>query len=191
MKSILVDALRQANGEDNDEALSDDKALSDSGSYDASNKDFGDTANDGELELMSTHSALIVSESQDEPQASESAAEIELAEEQEVPEVIDHHDGPVDDEHAMTVVGMQPLPLQDGAMPHLARYSPLMCIVAAAAVAATWLLAQATGANRAGLGTALPEPAAQETLEVAIFGETTRFPFIKPGEPLDAEEGLQ
>ena len=76
-------------------------------------------------------------------------------------------------------------------MPRLARYSPLLCLVAAAVVAATWLLAHATGATRAGLGTALPEPAAQEAAEVAAFGQTTRFPFIEPGEPLDVEEELQ
>ncbi len=184
MKSLLVDALRQANGDDSD------KALSDSGSFDAENQDFGDTANDDELELMSTHSALIVRQPQDEPQVEpqETMAETELA--IEPVDVAEHDQGPVDDEHAMTIVGMQPLPLRDGAMPRLARISPLLCLVAAALVAATWLLAHATGLTRGGLGAVIEEPASDEAAE-AVFGETTRFPFLRPGEPIDVEDGVQ
>ena len=185
MKSLLVDALRQANGEGTD------KALSDSGSFDTSSQDFGETANDGELELMSTHSALIVREPEAEPQEAEAETELEVAVEPEVVGVTEHDEGTIDDEHAMTIVGMQALPLRDGAMPRLARFSPLLCLVAAALVAASWLLAHATGLTRAGLGAVVDEPAMNEGAQAVVFGETTRFPFLRPGEPLDAEDEVQ
>ena len=120
MKSILVDALRQANGDDTD------RALSDSGSFDTSQDTLAPPANDtieeqhGELELMSTSSALVVrEESEQGPEETvkvdESEANFQDTEadfEQVSHESIVYE--PVDDEHAMTVAGMMPSRLHGG-----------------------------------------------------------------------------
>jgi len=163
MKSILVDALRQANGDDTD------RALSDSGSFDTSQDTLAPPANDtieeqhGELELMSTSSALVVrEESEQGPEETvkvdESEANFQDTEadfEQVSHESIVYE--PVDDEHAMTVAGMMPLPVTRRQAPPLARIAPLLCAVLAFTVAASWLLINKLGTSNASLGTTITQ----------------------------------
>jgi len=163
MKSILVDALRQANGDDTDQALSD------SGSFDASQDALAPPANDtigeqdGELELMSTTSALVVQEQAEQGpeetvEGDESEATVQEPEadfEQAAYEPIAYE--PVDDQHAMTVAGMMPLPVSRQQAPRLARLAPLLCAVLAFTVAASWLLINKLGVANASLGTTVTQ----------------------------------
>jgi len=129
MKSILVDAIREASGD------KPDSALSDSGSFDSSSDDFGETANDehvvddGELELMATTNSLeLPSEQQDESGELDQAEETASADE-------------IDTSHAITIVGELPRPVPPQKAPAIARFAPLVCVLAAMAVGAFWMLA--------------------------------------------------
>ena len=128
MKSILVDALREAN-DDKPES-----ALTDSGSFDASGEDFTETANDehvadsGELELMSTTDSLeLPAELQDDIGETEQIAETTAAAE-------------IDASHAITIVGELPRPVPPQKAPAIARFAPLVTLLAAAAAGAVWML---------------------------------------------------
>ncbi len=127
MKSILVDAIREASGD------KPESALSDSGSFDASTEEFGETANDehvvddGELELMETSSSL---ELPPEPQG-------DLVAEDYVEETASE----IDANHAITIVGELPRPVPPQKAPAISRFAPLATVLAAVVVAALWMLA--------------------------------------------------
>jgi len=181
MKSILVDALRQANSDDTDQALSD------SGSFDASHEAFESPANDtleredGELELMSTTSALVVREKDAEDHeltAKSAEEEPEVALEMEVDNM------PVEDDHAVTIVGMKSLPVPKRRTPRLARFAPYVCAVVGVTVAGSWLLVNKLNTARASLGTVASESQNGELVDVKNSDTTpeNRFPFIENGQ---------
>lgn len=129
MKSILVDAIREANDDQSD------SAMSDSGSFDASSQELGETANDehvvegGELELMATTNSLeLPSEQIDDSRDSDRAEELASADE-------------IDTSHAVTIVGELPRPVPPQNAPALARFAPIICVLLAITVGALWLLA--------------------------------------------------
>ncbi len=128
MKSILVDAIREASGD------KPESALSDSGSFDASTEEFGETANDehvvdnGELELMETTSSL-------EP-AHEQLDDIVA------PDHVEEAASEIDASHAITIVGELPRPVPPQKAPAISRFAPLACVLAALAVGAFWMLAE-------------------------------------------------
>lgn len=175
MKSILVDALRQANGDDTDQALSD------SGSFDASQENLEAPANDsleheeGELELMSTTSALVVREE-------ETVVHDHVPDESgEDVQVLELDEGPVDDKHAITVVGLMPLPVLHTQTPGLARFAPLLCVLLAVAVASSWLLINTLGISGGSLGTKISQSDGEVPQEApgADASIETRFPFLE------------
>ena len=139
---------------------------------------------DGELELMSTTKALVVpGEAADEPEtpsANEEAAD--AAADLEFEQV------PVDDEHAVTIVGMMPLPVPKQRTPRLARFSPLVCAALAVTISGSWLLINKLGLSRAGLGTTISEVRDNGSTEDNGGDESpqTRFPFLETGEPVEA-----
>lgn len=160
MKSILVDALRQANGDDTDQALSD------SGSFDTSQEPLDLPANDtleddhGELELMSTTNALVVQEeAQHETNVGVDDSPVDLETEADFEDAATGPVSfePVDDEHAMTVAGMMPLPVTRRQAPRLALLAPLLCVVLGFGVAASWLLINKLGISGIGLGTSVAQ----------------------------------
>ena len=184
MKSILVDALRQANGEETD------GALSDSGSFDASNQEFEATANDevseGELELMSTTNALVIHDDSEhvveEPAVSdEPVGRIELETDAE----------PVDDEHAITIAGMAPLPARKHNAPRIARLSPLFCIVIAVIVAVSWLALQQIGVSRGTVGAVVGTSGSDVVVPADGDDEVARFPFLDNGRAIEPEDSAR
>ncbi len=180
MKSILVDAIREASGS------KPDSALSDSGSFDASSQEFGATANDehvvgdGELELMATTNSLeLPSEQQENSAESNQAEETASADE-------------IDTSHAVTIVGELPRPVPPQKAPALARFAPHICVLLAIAVSAFWMLAHQLGVGpsvngidsdgrSARLANAPGDP--QVGAEVA-----PNFPFLEIEQPFDERE---
>ena len=193
MKSLLVDALRQANDEESDQVLSD------SGSFDARSEDFAETANDehgedtGELELMSTTKALVVTEevTDDTPDASIEDEDLPRAD----AAAAFNHEEEVD--FSVTIVGEMPTPVDPQKMPRIAQFSPLLCLALAATVAGGWLLYQQLGAPLAGgnLGTVLAQSRAAHTPGVPKSGISTatpsRFPFLESGSSTAKQEVVQ
>lgn len=181
MKSILVDALRQANGDEGD------NALSDSGSFEASRDDIETPANDvldrekSELELMSTTNALIVQDETDNRQDHD----VTIAGDQSPGGDIEFEMPPIDDEHAVTIVGMMPLPIARRSIPRLARLAPLLCVVFAAAVAGSWILINKIGMSRADLGTVLSISRRADSAGLTVGDRSLepRFPFLETGQP--------
>ena len=182
MKSILVDALRQANGDEGD------KALSDSGSFEADQEQIESPANDAlaqeknELELMSTTNALIVQDGADNRQNHDAG----IAGEESAGGEIEVEAPPVDDEHAVTIVGMMPLPIARRRIPRLARVAPLLCVVCAAAVGGSWILINKVGMSRADLGPVSSTPGSADPAGVTEGDGSLehRFPFIEIGQPM-------
>ncbi len=203
MKSILVDALRQANEGD------EDHALSDSGSFDAINDDFEATANDApvsddakpvddELALMETSRALeapsepdpaaeSTDDDRDEMQGEElpdedadlAAAEAELYQTTELTVY------EADTTHAVTIAGELPRPVVPMAPPFLARFAPLLCLLLAMAVGGVRIVYQAfgTGSNDYATAalTATGDPHAAHTPAIpdsTTGAGETRFPFL-------------
>jgi len=128
MKSILVDAIREASGD------KPDSALSDSGSFDASSDDFSVTANDeqvdddGALELMATTNSLeLPSEQEDDSSGPDQVEEAVSADE-------------IDASHAITIVGELPRPVPPQKAPAVARFAPLVCALTALAAGGFWML---------------------------------------------------
>ncbi len=208
MKSILVDALRQANGDDSD------KALSDSGSIDTNQEPLVEPANDsigdehGELELMSTTNALVLQEEtqhendasarSDEPDVDEDfgtdagqAANEAIANTTMANESIAYE--PVDDEHAMTVAGMMPLPVTRRQSPHVARFTPLLCVVLGFAVATSWLLINKLGIFSTGLGTTVAQASSTGAADEGVNDPVpeSRFRFLDGDEPASAGGSAQ
>ena len=179
MKSLLVDALRQASSDDSDHALSD------SGSFDVSNEEFAaaiandepDTPAEDELELMATNHALDVSSEiadstpEEAPEvvseevvyeASEAIDEFideepeeehaVSAEEAELHESMELAVRDIETSHAVTIVGELPRPVPPQTAPALARFAPLVCVVLAAAVAGGWFLYQKFGVAHGAFG---------------------------------------
>ncbi len=195
MKSILVDALRQANGDDTDQALSD------SGSFDTSQEPLDPPANEtieddhGELELMSTTNALVVQEETQHDvdefvEANETDAELETEADFEDVATGPVSFEPVDDEHAMTVAGMMPLPVTRRQAPRLALLAPLLCVVLGFGVAASWLLINKLGISSIGLGTSVAQ-ASRLSPEDGSGSDPvpeSRFRFLDEGAP-GPEEG--
>jgi len=192
MKSILVDALRQANGDDTDQALSD------SGSFDASQDALASPANDiideqdSELELMSTTNALVVTEEvEQEPEEIEAVHpepdDIALEAEANF-ETVAYE--PVDDDHAMTVAGMMPLPVTRRQAPRLARFAPLLCIALALTVAAGWLLINRLGVLDVSLGTTVAQVNGGQAVDDVASDPvpSSRFRFLD-GDELGTEGG--
>ena len=189
MKSILVDALRQANDSDADQALTD------SGSFDASQDALDAPANDiieedhGDLELMSTTNALVIrDESEDAPDEP-----VAVDEDQGEPQDFAVEYEPVEDDHAMTVAGMIPLPVTKRQSPRLARLTPFLCAALALAVATSWLLINKLGVSGTSLGTTISQAHAADPADATAsdLEPTTRFPFLTSGQPDDAEGSIQ
>lgn len=189
MKSILVDALRQADGDDADQALTD------SGSFGTSQDALDAPANDvieedqGELELMSTTNALVIrDESQD---ASDEPVAVD--EDQGEPQDFAVEYEPVEDDHAMTVAGMIPLPVTKRQSPRLAMLTPFLCAALAFAVAASWLLINKLTVRGTSLGTTISNAHAADPADAAAIElePATRFPFLTSGQPDDAEGSMQ
>ena len=189
MKSILVDALRQAEDDDADQALTD------SGSFDASQDALDASANDaieedhGELELMSTSNALVVrDESEDVPDEP-----VAVDEDERVSQDFAVEYEPVDDDHAVTVAGMIPLPVTKRQSPRLARLAPFLCTALAIAVATSWLWINKLGLPGTTLGTTISQAHAADPADVKAsdLEPTTRFPFLKNGQPDDADGSMQ
>ncbi len=165
MKSILVDALRQANGKEPD------STLSDSGSFDATAADFGPTANDEEvvplagpdenLELMRT-SAFHTDEFDEESEP-------------------DSPEQPLALTRALNSSALAPTQNSTTA-PVLARFAPLVCVLLAVVSAASWALYQqfatANHDNRFGAAD-MPFRSGvdQNGAPGALYG-ADRFPFI-------------
>lgn len=196
MKSILVDALRQANGDDSDQALSD------SGSFDTSQEPLAAPANDsiederGELELMSTTNALVVhEETQHEADVEADDPPVDLETEADFEDVATGPVAfePVDDEHAMTVAGMMPLPVTKRQAPRLARLAPIICAVLGLAVAASWLLINKLGVSNAGLGGAVAQVSGTNPDDDTSSDPVpqSQFRFLDPDEPAPAEGSMQ
>lgn len=173
MKSLLVDALRQANTGDTG------TSVSDSGSFETAEADseFGATANDEvidsrepdeeELELLTSTGVLVVGEdvadSSVDPsikfsRLNDSAAQLSISR------------------------GHHPHVTAPESVPVLARYAPLICIVLAIVAAGSWLLYQQIevryfhGVFDSSLTDANANGAAIETADAALNVE--RFPFI-------------
>ncbi len=178
MKSILVDAIREASGD------KPESALSDSGSFDASAQDFSETANDehvvddGELELMATTNSLELP-----PEQQDDAGEPDLVEETAAADEIDTR-------HAITIVGELPRPVPPQKAPAISRFAPLACVLAALAVGAFWTLADYLSVMSPVAGIdSLGRPAREATMpddpEVAAQ-VAPNFPFIEIGQhPFD------
>lgn len=131
MKSLLVDALRRANTDDTG------RSVSDSGSFDTADSEFGDTANDAmidtheseadELELLKSTGVIVVGD------------EVTGATIQEAPDF-----SRFDDAGAQPSIanGNHDADIAQACVPALARYSPLICISFAIVAAGSWLLYQ-------------------------------------------------
>lgn len=190
MKSILVDAIRQANDTESE------TKLTDSGSFDTTNEDFRATANQDmadagfdkdaeELELMSTTRGLVV------------------------PDAGEHSDDGLDEDMptqlAETSVGATVL--LTGAdcvvpdarslppMPQLARHVPLMCVAVALLSAAGWFGYQhlVLKADTSGLGVVAMQSqavAGQDEL-VPAEQEEQRFRYLRAPIPASEDEAAQ
>lgn len=222
MKSLLVDALRQANSDDSDA----DQALSDSGSFDATNDEFDAIANDdagdaahgadADLSLLATSAALelpaepaehAAEEAEEaippaptaEPEPTLSDAEEELRQTTElVLRDPDEHE-PVDAEesHAITIVGELPKPMAPSKPPVLARLTPILCIVLAAAVGSGWYLYQKPNADAGAFGAKVLHSTSRSPhtpgIPDAALTESahSRFPFLTVEAVSDVERTAQ
>lgn len=129
MKSLLVDALRRANTGDTG------PSVSDSGSFDTADSEFGATANDEvidsheldaeELELLSSTGVLVVSD--------DAAHSLTIPSAEFSPEEKSGAQLSISGERYAHVA-------PPGNVPVLARYAPLICIVLAIVAAGSWLL---------------------------------------------------
>lgn len=180
MKSILVDAIREASGD------KPDSAMSDSGSFDASSQELGPTANDehvvddGELALMATTNSLeIHSEDAEDSGKPNPAEETASADE-------------IDTSHAVTIVGELPRPVPPQKAPALARFAPHVCVLLAIAVGAFWTLAHHLGVGPAVSGVDSRDRAARlgdAAGESQLGAEVApNYPFLESEQPFDERE---
>lgn len=173
MKSLLVDALRRANTSDTGHSVSD------SGSFDTADSEFGETANDAvmdghepdadELELLASTGVLVVGQEQTDTTA-HTAAGFSRFDDSDVRLSIprDHRERTTAPE----------------CVPALARYSPLICILLAFVAAGSWLLYQQVESryfrdvfNSSHLQTSVKDDSATRALTIAE-SNVGRFPFI-------------
>ena len=181
MKSILVDALRQSQGKDSD------STLSDSGSFDTTQTEFGPTANDEDVIVY------------DGP-----AEDLELLRtgvfEQTGAFEIEEEDPHLDDQTALrpatgtpaTVPRANPAPPDRSAAPAMARLAPLLCIALSIGAATAWVGYRYFTAIDTGHSVGAPQPysgVAGNSGEVANtvrINGAERFPFIDAGAEVDA-----
>lgn len=189
MKSLLVDVLREA------KKGSSDQTLSDSGSFDTTQHEIPDTANDavicqddeaGEALELYESTASLDSASRAESDADFSESLELLLDNTEVDPV----SGPLSPATTVTIANVH------SNAPRLAQYAPLVCIALAAIASASWVgyqqlklkyaesqfaMAQmgSAGANVSG---ADRSGAAQST---------ERFPFIEAGAPVGEGERVE
>ena len=168
MKSILVDALRQANGKEPD------STLSDSGSFDATQPEFGQTANDAEvvplenpdenLELLQT-AAFHTEDFDAEPDS-------------EFPEQSLAVTRAIDSAAIIPKRGSSRAPV-------LARFAPLVCVALAIVSAGSWALYQQYGTanhnHRLGAADMPVNPGIANNAGESTASAAERFPFIDPG----------
>jgi len=172
MKSVLIDAIRRTNTDEPGQTLSD------SGSFDTVDSEFGVTANDAvadtksaaeDLQLYETSSALVLDEDGSDEAIFDSDTAIPESEIAEIASVIQRTapTGPV-----------QPRSLQRA--PLIARYSPHLCLGLAILGAAAWFLLQRLeGALTNGnLGDVRQTTTMQEQPETVATGQA-RFRFLE------------
>ncbi len=171
MKSLLVDAIRRANDDETD------KALSDSGTLESTGGEFGATANDSvadagdatnvdELQLFETSKGLSIGEAN-----------------------LEYGTGPIEDHEALAVqqaarsTATVLRHVDAYAVPVVSKYSPHLCIVLALLAAAGWMLFQEFQftANDGGLGALRASSAMQESAR-AVNRRDVLFRFIHEGQ---------
>ncbi len=174
MKSLLVDALRQANEGEKDQALSD------SGSFDTTAAEFSKTANDptAALELFETSISV--------PPAAATDYEFSDTDIEEAQQPIPRQANREDDS---AYVATTP---QSG-LPALARFAPVICIVAALVGAASWSALQHFEPRFDGMmivgsqsGESVLETQYNTTSADAATAE--RFPFVDIESPSQRQE---
>ncbi len=173
MKSLLVDALRQAAVND------DDQSLADTGTIDSAGEEFDATANDeqgspdAEFELMVTTNSLVVAEAQTDETDDDTA---------------------YGERHAGQIANRLPALARTHAIRELARFSPLLCLIVAAMGAGGWISYQQVAAtdNSTNLGAVVSGSrvnAGAAGIDTVNRTEATRFPFLIDGQ-VDSSEGI-
>jgi hypothetical protein len=195
MKSNLVDALRRAQEEKSG------TDLSDSGSFDATRKEFETPANQdmvdagfdeesAELELMSTTRGLAVNDVAEDPEAPEAAAEEEFEMPVQFGETMASATVLLTDSDCV-VPNSSPLP----SMPKLARHVPTLCVAIALVVGAGWQAYQRLDFSQdvSALGAfAVPAPAGAQAGELASAEEADfRFRYLSGPLPVTEDEAAQ
>ena len=178
MKSLLVDALRQAEHDDSD------STLTDSGSFDTTVDGIVDTANDAtadhvdaiDLELAKTVAGMTMAELQgiDFTQTFEPATEESAALSRPVTPVAT---GAEVSEYAVS------------RGPVWARYSPLLCATFAVIVAGAWILLQSNATPQAWIHSVRGQGNVGSTENSArVVPGSAAFPFITPETRLPADD---
>lgn len=184
MKSLLLDALRDA------KSGGEEKVLSDSGSFDTSSEEFSTTANDSDVDPDA------ISES--ELALYETSISIELG--------IDSEDSPTPDldeldtaeEHlgyaaslgaATSVPDTSPTCIRaETTAPAMARYAPIACLLCAAIAASSWFAIYyfKWGHSESGITTsqrAISTASVDSSSDTGLGGRAENFPFIDLSAP--------
>lgn len=168
MKNLLVDALREANSSDQN------KALSDSGSYDTSSEDYSATANDAEVEQSAlTDADLALYETGVSIEVGAVANDVPTPDPQES----------TADRNSVSQTVEQGHPGAAAAAPALARYAPLICLLFAGITASAWFAIHFLqwGFTESGIAVSQsPSTIAQigSSSGVDSSGPTEKFPYI-------------
>ncbi len=172
MKNVLVDAIRQANRDEPGQTLSD------SGSFDTADSDFGVTANDAVADTQSIADELQLYETSNALTASDGGVGESIVLTDTTTSELAEAELPSDVQRTVPAVSARFNTVRR--TPVLSRYSPHICVLLAALAAATWLMFQQLQIAQTGgiLSAVRPTSAVQEQ-PGTVGGGQARFRFIE------------